>query len=59
MLGSDDKAGVATIMDMAYYLQTHAEVKHGTIKILFFCSSFNAISWVEKFQFDTWPLLDE
>lgn len=35
LLGSDDKAGVAEIMDMAYYLQTHPEIKHGTIKILF------------------------
>ena len=35
LLGSDDKAGVAEIMDMAHYLTTHPEVKHGTIKILF------------------------
>ena len=35
LLGSDDKAGVAIIMDMANYLVTHPEVKHGVIKILF------------------------
>lgn len=35
LLGSDDKAGVAAIMDMANFLQAHKEVKHGTIKILF------------------------
>lgn len=35
LLGSDDKAGVAEIMDMAHYLVTHPEVKHGAIKILF------------------------
>lgn len=35
LLGSDDKAGVAEIMDLANFLQTHPEVKHGTIKILF------------------------
>jgi tripeptide aminopeptidase len=35
LLGSDDKAGVAIIMDMANYLITHPELKHGTIKILF------------------------
>ncbi|MER3497861.1 MAG: peptidase T [Chitinophagaceae bacterium] len=35
LLGADDKAGVAIIMDLANYLVTHAEVKHGTIKILF------------------------
>ncbi|MEO7531147.1 MAG: peptidase T [Sediminibacterium sp.] len=35
LLGSDDKAGVAEIMDMANYLITHPEIKHGTIKILF------------------------
>ena len=35
LLGSDDKAGVAEIMDAANYLVQHPEVKHGTIKILF------------------------
>lgn len=35
LLGADDKAGVAIIMDFANYLVTHPEVKHGTIKILF------------------------
>ncbi len=35
LLGSDDKAGVAEIMDMANFFMTHNEVKHGTIKILF------------------------
>lgn len=35
LLGADDKAGVAEIMDMANFLITHPEVKHGTIKILF------------------------
>jgi tripeptide aminopeptidase len=35
LLGADDKAGVAEIMDMANFLMTHPEVKHGTIRILF------------------------
>ncbi len=35
LLGSDDKAGVAEIMDLANYLMTHKDVKHGEIKILF------------------------
>ena len=35
LLGADDKAGVAIIMDFAKYLTTHPEVEHGTIKILF------------------------
>jgi tripeptide aminopeptidase len=35
LLGSDDKAGVAEIMDMAHYLMTNPDVSHGTIKILF------------------------
>jgi tripeptide aminopeptidase len=35
LLGADDKSGVAEIMDMANFLITHPEVKHGTIKILF------------------------
>ncbi len=35
LLGADDKAGVAEIMDLAHYLVTHPEIKHGTIKLLF------------------------
>jgi tripeptide aminopeptidase len=35
LLGSDDKAGVAEIMDLANFLMTNKNVKHGTIKILF------------------------
>lgn len=35
LLGADDKAGVAEIMDLANFLMTHPEVKHGTIKLLF------------------------
>jgi tripeptide aminopeptidase len=35
LLGSDDKSGVAIIMDMAQYLIVHPEVKHGAIRILF------------------------
>jgi len=35
LLGSDDKAGVAEIMDLANFLMTNKEIKHGTIKILF------------------------
>lgn len=35
LLGSDDKAGVAEIMDLANFLVTNKEVKHGEIKILF------------------------
>src|SRR5688572_25685136 len=35
LLGSDDKAGVAEIMDLANYLMTNKDVKHGEIKILF------------------------
>jgi len=35
LLGADDKAGVAIIMDLAHFLMTHPDVKHGAIKILF------------------------
>lgn len=35
LLGADDKAGVAEIMDMANFLMSHKEVKHGEIKVLF------------------------
>lgn len=35
LLGADNKAGVAEIMDATHYLMTHPEVKHGKIRILF------------------------
>lgn len=35
LLGADDKAGVAIIMDLARYLILHPEIKHGKIRILF------------------------
>lgn len=35
LLGADDKAGVAEIMDMVAYFQAHPEVKHGRIRVLF------------------------
>lgn len=35
LLGADNKAGVAEIMDAANYLIAHPEIKHGKIRILF------------------------
>lgn len=35
LLGADDKSGVACIMDMANYLMSNPNVKHGDIRILF------------------------
>lgn len=35
LLGADNKAGLAEIMDAANYLITHPDVKHGTIRLLF------------------------
>ncbi|HYG50741.1 MAG TPA: peptidase T [Flavobacteriales bacterium] len=35
LLGADNKAGLAEIMDAVHYLVKHPEVKHGTVKILF------------------------
>lgn len=35
LLGADDKAGVAIIMDLAAYLMKHPEIEHGKIRILF------------------------
>lgn len=35
LLGADDKAGVAIIMDFANYLIHHPEIEHGAIKLLF------------------------
>lgn len=35
LLGADDKAGVAVIMELANFLVTHPLIRHGEIKILF------------------------
>jgi tripeptide aminopeptidase len=35
LLGADDKAGIAEIMDAADFLMKHPEIKHGKIRILF------------------------
>lgn len=35
LLGADDKAGVAIIMDLANFLVTHPGIEHGDIRILF------------------------
>lgn len=35
LLGADDKAGIAEIMDAMNYLVKHPEVKHGTLKVCF------------------------
>ncbi|MFH0848546.1 MAG: peptidase T [archaeon] len=35
LLGADDKAGIAEIMDAIHYLVNHPEVEHGEIKVAF------------------------
>lgn len=35
LLGADDKAGVAIIMDFAQFIMQHPDIKHGPIRILF------------------------
>ncbi len=35
LLGADDKAGIAIIMDMVQFFQTHPALEHGRIRILF------------------------
>ncbi|MDH7514284.1 MAG: peptidase T [Bacteroidota bacterium] len=35
LLGADNKAGIAEIIDAAHFLVTHPEVKHGTVRICF------------------------
>jgi tripeptide aminopeptidase len=37
LLGADDKAGVAIIMESAAYLLEHPEIPHGPLRILFTC----------------------
>jgi tripeptide aminopeptidase len=37
LLGADDKAGVAVIMETAAYLQEHPEIGHGAVRVCFTC----------------------
>jgi tripeptide aminopeptidase len=37
LLGADDKAGVAVIMEAAAYLAAHPEVPHGAVRVCFTC----------------------
>jgi len=37
LLGGDDKAGLATIMELATCLVAHPDIKHGPVRILFTC----------------------
>lgn len=37
LLGGDDKAGIAVIVEMAAYLSEHPEIPHGPIRLLFTC----------------------
>lgn len=37
LLGADDKAGIAVIMECVTYLVEHPEIPHGPIRILFTC----------------------
>ena len=37
LLGADDKAGVAVIMEAAAYLMAHPEVPHGPVRVCFTC----------------------
>ncbi len=37
LLGADDKAGIAIIVESAAYLVEHPEIKHGPIRLLFTC----------------------
>ena len=37
LLGSDDKAGVAVIMETAAYLLEHPDIPHGDVRVLFTC----------------------
>lgn len=37
LLGSDDKSGVAVIMELAHHLIEHPQIPHGPVRILFTC----------------------
>ncbi|MBA7532282.1 Peptidase T [subsurface metagenome] len=48
LLGADDKAGIAEIMTAIEYLQSHREIKHGNIQIIFTPDEEQALS-MERF----------
>jgi tripeptide aminopeptidase len=35
LLGADDKAGIAEVLDAVHYLVNHPEIEHGTVKVAF------------------------
>ena len=37
LLGADDKAGVAVIMELVHHLIEHPQIPHGTVRVLFTC----------------------
>ncbi|HLJ97333.1 MAG TPA: peptidase T [Gemmataceae bacterium] len=37
LLGADDKAGIAVIMEAAAHLQAHRQIRHGPVRICFTC----------------------
>jgi len=37
LLGADDKAGIAVLMELASHLQEHPEILHGPVRVLFTC----------------------
>ncbi|MCI0361093.1 MAG: peptidase T [Planctomycetaceae bacterium] len=37
LLGSDDKSGVAVIMELAHHLVEHPQIPHGPVRLLFTC----------------------
>ncbi|MCR5732419.1 MAG: peptidase T [Sphaerochaetaceae bacterium] len=51
LLGSDDKAGVAEIMEALVYLKNHPEIKHGDIEV-FFTPDEETGSGMDLFPFD-------
>ncbi len=51
LLGSDDKAGVAVIMEIAAYLSSHPGIKHGDIEI-FFTPDEETGSGMDEFPYD-------
>ncbi len=37
LLGGDDKAGIAVIMELAHHLREHPDIQHAPVRILFTC----------------------
>lgn len=53
LLGADDKAAIAAIMDALQYFQAHPEQKHGTVKVAFLPDEEQGLRGAKAFDVQT------